>query len=314
MNKNKRLPLGAGEVMADRALWIVDNISAMTAYWDIHQVCRFANAAYREWFGRSREEMIGITLKELLGPIYKKNRPYIEGALEGRMQIFEREIPRPDGSTRHTLATYLPHFIDGVVQGFIVHVADVTLLKEMASELKIAKDKAEQLATHDFLTGLPNRVLFEDRVASAISHARRWKEIVAVVSIDLDNFKDINDTHGHQTGDKVLVEVGGRVKGAIRDCDCVARFGGDEFLIVCTDLHTPADIDVVVNRILETIRLPIDLGPEFCSMTCSIGVSIYPDHGKTATELMARSDKAMYEAKRCGKNRHSVAADVSGNP
>lgn len=117
-------------------LRVADHVSAMLAYWDRDLVCRFANAAYMDWFGRRRDEMVDkITIKELLGPLYEKNLPYILGALKGKNQTFEREIPTPTGGIRHSIANYFPDIVDGEVKGFFVHVADITPIKLLEKEL-----------------------------------------------------------------------------------------------------------------------------------------------------------------------------------
>ncbi len=119
------------------ALNVVNHIQAMVAYWDANQRCVFSNNAYQEWFGKSPKEMMGMSLKELLGPsLYKKNFPYILGALRGEKQVFERQIPLPGGGVRESIATYTPDIVDGVVRGFSVHVADVTLLREREAALE----------------------------------------------------------------------------------------------------------------------------------------------------------------------------------
>src|SRR5262249_41628012 len=129
-------------------LEIVNHLDAMVAYWDINQTCVFANSAFRTWFGKDGKEFIGIALKDLLGPVlYEKNLPFIKAAYAGEKQVFEREIPRPEGGFRHSLITYVPRIVDGQVDGMFVHVADVSLLKKLEEELKIARDKAEELAT-----------------------------------------------------------------------------------------------------------------------------------------------------------------------
>jgi PAS domain S-box-containing protein len=123
-----------GEV-ATHALRVADNVPAMLAYWNADQVCLFANDAYRAWFGKSRDEVVGTTMRELLGPIYDLNLPYIRAALAGEVQVFERAIPSPDGSgTRESLATYSPDIVDGTVRGFFVQVADVTAMKTLQRE------------------------------------------------------------------------------------------------------------------------------------------------------------------------------------
>lgn len=117
-------------------LLVSDHVSAMLAYWDKDLVCRFANAAYRDWFGKTREQLVDkMTLKELLGPLYEKNLPYISGVLEGKSQTFEREIPLPSGGIRYSIANYFPDIVNGKVRGFFVHVADVTPIKLLEKEL-----------------------------------------------------------------------------------------------------------------------------------------------------------------------------------
>lgn len=126
-------------------LFVADHVTAMLAYWDKDLVCRFANDAYRDWFGKSREEMVGkMTIKELLGPLYEKNLRYITGALAGVQQTFEREIPLPNGGVRFSLANYFPDIVDGEVLGFVVHVADITPLKLLEIELKKSKEIIEE--------------------------------------------------------------------------------------------------------------------------------------------------------------------------
>ncbi|MBC8085983.1 MAG: PAS domain-containing protein [Phycisphaerae bacterium] len=139
-------PDGVPPDMAAIALAVVDHIPAMVAYWDAKETCRFANQAYRDWFGKSRAELLGTAMRDLLGPIYELNLPHIRGAIEGVTQVFERRIPRPDGSgARESLATYTPDIIDGVVRGFFVHVADTGPLKERERALEQAIAERDQL-------------------------------------------------------------------------------------------------------------------------------------------------------------------------
>jgi len=290
------------------AIKLIDNIPAMLAYWDIRQVCRFSNGAYHEWYGKSREDMIGITLKELLGSMYKKNLPHIKKALAGEKQTFMREITLPDGTVRHSIGTYVPDLVDGKVLGFFVHVADVTPLKILEQELKAAKDRAEELATHDFLTGLPNRVLLNDRIVKAIALAKRKKKLVALLTMDMDGFKSVNDTYGHGEGDRLLQEIARRLMAAIRDMDTATRLGGDEFIVLALELEHEEQVRVVANRILEASRLPFVCGLDTLHPTFSIGIALYPRDGTNAQDLMVSSDKALYEAKRLGKDRFAFAS------
>lgn len=137
------------------ALSVVNHISAMVAYWDSSQRCVFSNAAYQEWFGRSPEEMVGMSMSELLGPLYELNLPHIGAALRGERQVFERRIPLPGGGFRDSIATYTPDVLDGVVLGFFVHVADVTAVREREAALEQAvRERDAALAEVRVLRGL----------------------------------------------------------------------------------------------------------------------------------------------------------------
>ncbi|MBX3699013.1 MAG: GGDEF domain-containing protein [Dokdonella sp.] len=288
-------------------LELVDHIDAMVAYWDINQECVFANEAYREWFGKTREELLGTTLQELLGPLYEKNLPYICGAYEGHKQVFERSITSPDGIVRHSLATYVPRMVAGKVQGIFVHVADVTSLKRLEEELREARATAEHLATHDFLTGLPNRALLSDRLAQAMAVAERKGEMVAVLSLDVDDFKAVNDSFGHPAGDQLLVALASRIVSSLRPSDSASRLGGDEFVILAPDLASPAEVDSIAERILANARAPFRIGEATVVPTVSLGIAMYPVHGATPKDLLEASDSALYRSKALGKNRYSHA-------
>ncbi len=140
---------------AEVALSVANHISAMVAYWNADQRCVFSNDAYREWFGKSPEQMKGMTIKELLGPLYELNLPFILAALKGEKQVFERRIPLPNGEVRESIATYTPHVVDGEVLGFSVHVADVTALREREAALERAiRERDAALLEAQTLRGL----------------------------------------------------------------------------------------------------------------------------------------------------------------
>jgi len=299
------------ENITRHALHVVDNIPAMAAYWDHDEVCVFVNGAYRDWFGRTREELIGCRLRDLLGPLYALNEPHIRAAYRGEAQVFERDIPTPGGHIRSSIATYTPDIVQDRVRGIFVHVADVTPLKMLERELRAAKARAEELATHDFLTGLPNRALLTDRIAHAIAVARRKKETVAILSIDLDDFKRINDTYGHVEGDRVLIEIANRMKSAVRESDTLARLGGDEFLTLSVEITSHALIEIIAGRLMEVVRPPIQLADEVYMPAISVGIALYPDNGATPEALIANSDHALYAAKNLGKGRY-VFSDRKG--
>ncbi|MEJ2500396.1 MAG: diguanylate cyclase [Campylobacterales bacterium] len=167
------------------------------------------------------------------------------------------------------------------------------------------KDAAEHayLATHDPLTGLSNRLLLNDRLEHAIDHARRFDKCVAVMFCDLDNFKPINDTHGHSAGDEVLKTVAKRLKKVLRKEDTVCRFGGDEFVILIEDLISFQFLDTVVKKICAISEEPILVDGHHLKIEMSVGVALYPDDALEAHDLLKLADDAMYRAKRNGKNR-----------
>ncbi|MGE8064225.1 diguanylate cyclase domain-containing protein [Pseudomonas sp. NPDC089569] len=158
------------------------------------------------------------------------------------------------------------------------------------------------LATHDPLTDLPNRLLFRERLTQAIARGHRAGSQVAIMFLDLDHFKEINDNLGHSVGDATLAAIATRLKGCLREVDTVARLGGDEFAIVLEDIHGIEQIEPIARKLLWSVGKPIFVDRHQVSVTPSIGVSIYPDHGDTPETLVKLADQAMYEAKNAGKN------------
>lgn len=176
---------------------------------------------------------------------------------------------------------------------------------------KLNEERTEYYAYHDPLTGLPNRRLFEDRLAVALSQAQRNEEWVAVLFLDLDNFKPINDTYGHEAGDQLLRQVARRMLNCIRSCDTVARLGGDEFVIILPGTNTRQEIETIATRILVASRDPIVIDQDEIVITMSIGISIYPKDGTDITSLMRNADVAMFMSKRYGRNRISFVIDAA---
>ena len=169
---------------------------------------------------------------------------------------------------------------------------------------KQAEEYLRHRATHDPLTDLPNRDLFRDRLKQALSLAHREKRTAAVMLLDLDHFKTINDTLGHATGDRVLQTVAQRLLACLRDCDTAARLSGDEFAVLLPEI-TDAEYAVpVAQRILDSLTKPFVFGSRECSISASLGISLYPAHGATADALLSRADSAMY----CAKERRNCYA------
>ena len=186
----------------------------------------------------------------------------------------------------------------GLVQQYIGIATDITPLKQHERELN-------RLAHYDALTGLPNRLLLADRVQQAIAQAKRSGKRLAVAYLDLDGFKPINDHYGHNAGDALLIEIARRLEKAVREIDTVARLGGDEFMVLLLELAQIQECEVILNRILDSLRQPIRLGAETVTVGASIGVCLCP--GSSADDpdgLLRYADQAMYQAKQTGKNRY----------
>jgi len=172
------------------------------------------------------------------------------------------------------------------------------------SERKATEERIRHLANHDALTGLPNRRLLEDRLQQAVGQARRKQTMAAVMLVDLDGFKLVNDRFGHRMGDRVLAAVAARLRRCVRETDTVARMGGDEFVVVLSDQRNLEDSSTVAEKILSTVAEPIPLGGQTFEIGASIGISLYPRDGATADELLRQADVAMYQVKEAGKNRY----------
>ena len=179
--------------------------------------------------------------------------------------------------------------------------------RRLLADVKALKDEMEVMATHDALTGLPNRALFHDRFAVAMENARRGGTMLAVMSIDLDGFKQVNDTLGHAAGDELLVQAARRITGVLRKVDTVARFGGDEFLLLLWELDSAQAAGVVAEKVLSALRSPFLLDGKAATVTASIGIALFPQHGDAPEGLLKRSDQALYQAKADGRNcfRHA---------
>jgi len=173
-------------------------------------------------------------------------------------------------------------------------------LASVAIENSLLYERLAFQAQHDTLTGLPNRLLFQDRVQQASRAAQRHGKKVAVIWLDLDKYKQINDTLGHRVGDEVLCEVARRLQGCLRQSDSVARVGGDEFTVLAQDLAQPQDAERVAATILATFALPFQLAAHQATLGASLGISIFPEHGEDPLTLLRNADLAMYSAKRAG--------------
>jgi len=207
-----------------------------------------------------------------------------------------------------------------VAAGHVAEENEQDALKTVADTLAIvierkqAEEELQKLAHNDILTGLPNRTLFYDRMEQALAITQRHRQKFAVLFLDLDHFKGINDTLGHDMGDMLLKEAANRLLGCVRRMDTVARMGGDEFTVILTETKVPENVELVASHILKALSQPFELAGKPCKIGCSIGIAIYPEDGRDSETLLKHADVAMYNAKRerntfCFYNNNPQADD-----
>ncbi|MHB8086539.1 MAG: sensor domain-containing protein [Dehalococcoidia bacterium] len=253
-------------------------------------------------FGYSEEDyIVGINASQLFSPaewnrVEENLRKVIQGtAIPGQEYTFLRK----DGSTFVGLIYATPVIRHNKPLGVRGAIVDITERKQMQLEL-------ENMATHDFLTGLPNRMLLNDRFQVALAQANRNNYKLGIMSLDLDHFKEVNDTMGHAVGDQLLKAVGARLSNILRSSDTVARLGGDEFLLLLQDIHCPEDAIQIAEKIIDSCKEPLSIGGHQLHISTSIGIAIYPDNGKGMDTLMRKSDAAMYFSKWHGGMQYKV--------
>ncbi len=398
---------------------IIHAMPNMIGYWDRDLSFRFANEAYQEWFGIRPQNIIGSSVRELMGEeLYALNEPHILAALAGKQQSFHRRLTKSDGSVGYILGNYVPDIDEqGVVTGIFILAVDVTELKKAEAQLELAAsvfestsegiavtddkgiilsvnpafseitgysseeavgntprilksnrhDRAfyddmwlelanngqwkgdiwnrrkcgevflervtitlirdpdgmparyvsvfsditdlwqkdeylKHLAFHDALTNLPNRSLLMDRLNCRIATSEREQTSIALMFLDLDRFKFINDNFGHDVGDDLLKLVATRLLALVRESDTVSRLGGDEFVIKLTNPANKAEIVRIANRILAEINQPMEFRGDLFQVGVSIGIAVFPADGRSSLDLIKNADAAMYTAKDAGKN------------
>jgi diguanylate cyclase (GGDEF)-like protein/PAS domain S-box-containing protein len=251
------------------------------------------NSRAEQLTGRSRAELRAQTLCGWM-PAARHNGMFERLALVTRNGgVHQEEGPN---MVPQLQAEWLHWQVVGVEGGVVAIVRDIT-------ERKRAEERIYHMAHHDALTGLPNRSLICDRLGQSIAHAERNNESVLVAFIDLDSFKLVNDSLGHNAGDELLKEVAGRMVGCVRREDTVGRFGGDEFVLLLPHVSdNPQVLVPLLNKILDSVVQPIMLEGQTMQVSCSIGVAVYPRDGRDADTLMMHADAAMYRAKDSGKN------------
>lgn len=271
------------------------------------------NAAAELLFGYTQAEAVGQMLVDCLfddaqlESLARKTSQYpqdnerpgidviIQGVQFSRMTIDEWSCKHKDGSHLDVESSIsMLTGPDGSLSGYLFMLQDI-------SERKKTRNAIEHMAHHDALTGLPNRALLHDRLQQAMKRATRERRTLAVLMLDLDHFKRINDSLGHHAGDEMLLVVSQRLYQALRETDTVSRMGGDEFVILLPDVSGPEDVSTIIDKLLEHLNQPLRLDGHELSISASIGVCMYPDHGHSAEEILKLADTAMYQAKDSGR-------------
>ena len=265
----------------------------------------YANRAAVTRFGKSPEEMNDANFFQLCAPFAPEMQLHVRHVI-GACSTDRSELSFDGEAGRSCTYEYLlvpvldPH---GQCEAVAATARDI-------SERKAAEERIRHSANHDHLTDLPNRCLFRERLELELRHSARTGLPLALLFIDLDGFKEINDRLGHEPGDELLQQVGRRIQGCVRDTDMVARLGGDEFTVILTDITQPLHVETLCQKILTALNQPFMLKAGRSGLSASIGITRYPNDAATLDELVRNADSAMYDAKSAGRNRFSVFTRV----
>jgi diguanylate cyclase (GGDEF)-like protein/PAS domain S-box-containing protein len=287
---------------AARLRTVADTVPAMVAYVDADQVYRFHNTAYEREFG-GRTAIDGRTIRDIVGPArHQRLLPYIERVLAGETVVFE-ETEDHDGKERTLEVTYIPQRAgDGHgTAGFHVMRQDITVQKREKMHLL-------RLAQVDALTGMINRAGFLQKLDEAMALAAESGQLMALLYLDIDRFKPVNDTYGHSVGDALLKAFSGRLAHSVRATDTIARLGGDEFTIIMENLARPEDASTIASKIVANMRGQFILDGLKVSISTSIGLAFYNGGEGSAPALIEQADMMLYKAKEAGRDTYRAAA------
>ncbi len=295
------------EILDSRARirMITDNVPAIIAYIDTGLHYRFVNLGYEKWFGWKAETITGSLVSDVLDhEVYAVAKPHFDKVLRGEQSEYEVQMPSLQGKIWVHI-TLIPHYnLQRQQQGFYVLGVDITERKQLQDQLQFE-------AYHDSLTGLPNRRALMQHLREAMARSRRSGKSMALLFLDLDGFKALNDHHGHDFGDMALQRFARELHGAVRETDSAARLAGDEFTVILENLAQPhEDSSLVAGKLLQQIAAIDNIAGVAVTLTSSIGIALYDgNRSSNANALLNAADKAMYQAKRAGKNRFAFYTD-----
>ncbi|MBS0344872.1 MAG: EAL domain-containing protein [Proteobacteria bacterium] len=280
---------------------LIEAIPSPLFFKDEHARYLGCNKAFEAFLGKPREELIGRSVFDISPPELAARYHEADQALFDHpgVQTYEALVSSADGQNRDVIFNKATYFkSDGSLGGLVGVITDITDRKQTEALIWMQ-------ANYDPLTGLPNRRLLNDRLAELMKQSHRTHDCVAVMFIDLDRFKEVNDTLGHEAGDRLLVEAARRIVSAVRESDTVARQGGDEFTVLLPGLADEAPIERIAEDIIEALAQPFQLGHDIAYVSASVGITLFPKDAETPANILKNADQAMYHAKDEGRNRFS---------
>jgi len=299
----------------ERVLTTLESIADAVITTDEQGNIDYLNPVAESITGWSREEALGLPVHDVFTVQYEATHTSLDYALVYECIERAKVVKTTDNvmvinkndlhETAVEISTAPIKGAKNKINGAVVVSHDVSDARRLAREMT-------HLATHDDLTALPNRILLIDRLVQAISRGPWNDKYLAVLFLDLDRFKLVNDAHGHDVGDELLRHVASRLVSCLREGDTVSRLGGDEFVIVLRDLSNPSDVRTIADKIIHTFSTPFLLVDEEFFSTASMGISLYPKDGQSALDLMKKADIAMYRAKSLGKNNYVLYSEEMG--
>jgi len=304
----------SGARMASVFEGLIQNIPAIfyRCACDENWTMRFINNAVKDITGFPASDFINNAVRPFSCVIHPEDQEKVSATIldavaEKRRWELEFRFATASGETKWVaeigVAIFSPddqlEYLDGFIQ-------DITERKKMELALRASEQQIRDMAFTDSVTGLANRNLFTDRLEQLILSCERYHTVFALLFIDLDKFKPINDEHGHLVGDKLLSMAGERISSAFRQSDVIARFGGDEFLVIVKNTDDVKNIETIAEKLLKKVAQTYYINNLELTITASIGITTCPLNGRTSAQLIQHADRAMYNAKQVGKNRFSI--------